>query len=47
MKSATMRYFGSGVITHENLTRETQDIGHTSTDMIYIGFIHSVNQSNK
>ena len=47
MKSATIRYFDSGVISHEIRTHEIQDIGHTSTDMIYIGFIHSVNQSNK
>ena len=35
MKSATMRYFDSGVISHEICNHEIQDIGHTSTDMIY------------
>ena len=57
MKSATMRYCNSGVISHEILNHEIQDIGHISTDMNIldsliqstnqINKIHPVNQSNK
>ena len=48
MKSATMRYCNSGVISHEILNHEIQDIGHISTDMnILDSLIQSTNQINK
>ena len=48
MKSATMRYCNSGVISHEIPNHEIQDIGHTFTDMnILDSLIQSTNQINK
>ena len=44
MKSATMRYCNSGVISHEICNHEIQDIGNTSTDM---NILDSTNQINK
>ena len=49
MKSATMRYIDSRVISHEISTHEIQDIGHTSSDMMYTldSFSQSVNRANE
>ena len=49
MKSAAKGYFDSGVILHDICNHEIQDIGHTSSDMMYwiLSFIQSINQMTK
>ena len=47
MKSATMRYCNSGVISHEICNHEIQDIGNTSTDMNILDSTNQINNSNQ